>query len=662
MKKLLLLLLLITPLYSYGQGALVTPVISGVGNGGSNSLTAGAGIIISGGVISTNGSVNGSQTPLTNNVNGAGNTISNASFTGNGGGLTNLETGILLSDINSIGTSDDTAVFQAAANLGKTVYIPSGTWISSNITNSSPIHWIGMPGAVILFKAGSTGYLFNAYNNTNTVIIENITFDGGDASACQTGVSGSRSGCFFNCLGGTNSRVENCTFKGFNNNGVTLYSTNQNGNTAYTIPAININNFYCQSNYVGINNYSDANGVGEYLSISGARCEDNWIGGILDAGNVKYSKCNFDGNFNDGAWLPGTSINAAHGSFVGCSFNHNAGNDFVANGLPAGELFEACQFYAGNGSIWLTNCIRVVFTGCDFAYGTIIPTGGTSANICTVINNTYSGTWGANNAGLRLVALDSSLFKYYGNTSTTVFGDNDGSTIQNGVMNGALTLNSNLTVTGLLTANGGFNVTGNFNSFTGATLYGVTAIYDSGSGDTSTLKADLFGMNANGAIVDSALGTNQLVITGAGKAFTNATGTTVAVPFALNISNVNSSFSGIATNGAYSALAQSGSIASVVLYTNTTGGYVAMTIKGENEVTTAATTGTLTVTYAWTNQNGAQTFTPLSALSTAAKSTTPFVDTEIVVSNATSVTVSTTEVNSVGTATYSLRTALVRWQ
>lgn len=118
----------------------------------------------------------------------------------------------------------------------------------------------------------------------------------------------------------------------------------------------------------------------------------------------------------------------------------------------------------------------------------------------------------------------------------------------------------------------------------------------------------------------------------------------------------------IATNGAFSAIGVSASVASTMMYTNTTGGYVAMTIHGETEVTTAATTGTLLVQYTWTNQLGQQTFTPLNAISTGVTGTDPFAPTEIVISNTTAVTIKTTLVNTVGTATYSLRSALSRWQ
>lgn len=114
-------------------------------------------------------------------------------------------------------------------------------------------------------------------------------------------------------------------------------------------------------------------------------------------------------------------------------------------------------------------------------------------------------------------------------------------------------------------------------------------------------------------------------------------------------------------SGTYFGIGLNASVASTLVYSNTTGGYVDLTIHGIDTITTASTTGTLLVRVTWTNELGQQTFTPLNAVTTGATGTSPFTDTEITVSNTTAVTIFTTQVNTVGTAVHNLRLALQGW-
>jgi len=103
---------------------------------------------------------------------------------------------------------------------------------------------------------------------------------------------------------------------------------------------------------------------------------------------------------------------------------------------------------------------------------------------------------------------------------------------------------------------------------------------------------------------------------------------------------------------------QSSSLASTPLWTNSSGGYQMFMINGGATVITNNTTGTLTIAFAWTNELGAQTYTPMNAVSTASTSTDPFASEYIVVSNGTQVSVSTTQANVSGTAHWNLFTDL----
>lgn len=96
------------------------------------------------------------------------------------------------------GVTDDTAAIQAAFNAcnaegGGTVYFPKGLYLLGDaIKFYSNMHIVGEQGAVLLQRDGNTGgynygNLMRNYNNggggysvTENVVIEGITFDGGD--------------------------------------------------------------------------------------------------------------------------------------------------------------------------------------------------------------------------------------------------------------------------------------------------------------------------------------------------------------------------------------------------------------------------------------------------------------------------------------------------
>lgn len=106
--------------------------------------------------------------------------------------------------------------------------------------------------------------------------------------------------------------------------------------------------------------------------------------------------------------------------------------------------------------------------------------------------------------------------------------------------------------------------------------------------------------------------------------------------------------------GTYSITNATGSISATQLYTNASGAYVTGTLHVLPTVITNGT-GTFTFTATWTNEVGANTFTPVSTVSTASTgplSATPY---DLTISNAASITFTTTVV---GSAHYNLRSSL----
>lgn len=102
------------------------------------------------------------------------------------------------------------------------------------------------------------------------------------------------------------------------------------------------------------------------------------------------------------------------------------------------------------------------------------------------------------------------------------------------------------------------------------------------------------------------------------------------------------------------------SVASAIVYTNSSGGYQDLVLTGTYAVITASTVGALTTAFTWTNENGSQTFTPLSAISTGVKSSGTY-SVALTVSNTTAVTLTTILVNTTGAATYNIRAGVIQW-
>lgn len=108
------------------------------------------------------------------------------------------------------------------------------------------------------------------------------------------------------------------------------------------------------------------------------------------------------------------------------------------------------------------------------------------------------------------------------------------------------------------------------------------------------------------------------------------------------------------TVGSTNLFSLSTSTNNVLVYSNSTGSYLVGTLHLLPTITTAASAGTISLSATWTNENGQIVYTPLTNISTTAVGPLPAVDLNIVVSNTTKVTISTTIVNTSGAVTYDL--------
>lgn len=115
-----------------------------------------------------------------------------------------------------------------------------------------------------------------------------------------------------------------------------------------------------------------------------------------------------------------------------------------------------------------------------------------------------------------------------------------------------------------------------------------------------------------------------------------------------------------ATAGSLIATGLTSSMAAVMLYTNSSAARTYITVHVSPVVTTSDTAGTLTVTISYTDQTGAHTATPVSVQNTTSTGKITAVPFDLTIAPGTGVTISTTQVNTTGTATIDLAGWVIR--
>lgn len=308
-------------------------------------------------------------------------------FTGNGSGLTGLpstEVDISLSPYNvtNNGVTDNTyAITNALAVLaakGQGAYLPAGTYFTHPFTMYSGQSLHGAPGTRLLFPSTFTepNAITMDYYSPNISIV-GIEVDGGNADTTPASDDG-RVGLLIYNIHQKGWRVENIYAHGFGR-GIELYG-------AYSVAPSEINLFSCiaKYNFIGLSVLSGA----EYLSVHGFESTFNYFGIYLEAGNDNFFGCNFSQN-TVGLNMAANG-NPAHGSFTGCSFNHETIASLVATNIPLGEIFQGCAFLPPN--LMLTNCQGIVFNSCLMGWNTNTPVNiitfdhSTNCNILSPVN------------------------------------------------------------------------------------------------------------------------------------------------------------------------------------------------------------------------------------------------------------------------------------
>lgn len=311
-------------------------------------------------------------------------------FQGSGAGLTNVPGEFVTPEMFGAlgGTNDDTAAFTTMLATGKPIITYGSNYTASSLVIPNNTYWIGR-GTIIYQLATATSYLINAGASTN-FHLDGIIVDGQNYTTPPLRVQGTRGGFLLNQLG-DNSEIENCEARGFDGYGfrVTGFDVGSGG---HNLPLVAMTDCRAMLNYVGFSFESTTGLRGEYICLKGLQGFTNTFGVEPDAGNVLFAACRFCDNVTALRINPGVP-NQAHGSFVGCSFNHSTVSAISITGDPVGELFDGCCFLGGNNNISITNSAGVIFDGCYFdIYTTFTSTGGT-AGFNVIENSLYAGVW-----------------------------------------------------------------------------------------------------------------------------------------------------------------------------------------------------------------------------------------------------------------------------
>ena len=138
-----------------------------------------------------------------------------------------------------------------------------------------------------------------------------------------------------------NSIIADCYCSGFTGGGITCTDTGYHIRSSMTVSNCHV--FNCGAG-INISHFS------EYHKFSNVQCCKNLFGCINNGGNNVFVGCAFDSN-GTGFLIDnsqGQSPNNAHGSAVGCTFNHTGGNGGIGIqilGAKPGYSFTGCQLF-----------------------------------------------------------------------------------------------------------------------------------------------------------------------------------------------------------------------------------------------------------------------------------------------------------------------------
>ena len=227
--------------------------------------------------------------------------------------------------------------------LGSGVFYVSGVEMPDNTT----IMGMGECTEVILAEDVEEGY---AISMKSRCTVKNLTLKGvkedqgiPDAIGTRHGIAflGDATGVEDSELQSLDGFITDCRIRNFSGGGIFCKDSGYSCDCA-----MNVTN--CRIHFCGVGLYIPH--FSEYHKFTNVVCTKNFYGCINNGGNNMFLNCGFDGN----TWgylidnSDGQARNNAHGSCVGCTFNHSDHNQGVGIKLlnvGPGYVFTGCQVF-----------------------------------------------------------------------------------------------------------------------------------------------------------------------------------------------------------------------------------------------------------------------------------------------------------------------------
>ncbi len=235
------------------------------------------------------------------------------------------------------GITDDTYFIQSAINNNKTIYFPSGTYISKALTflDGQVVCGDGLSSKIIL-KAGENTVLFNAVNCNIQFL--NLWLYGGVTTSFM-GISSSNSRDALIISSQKLTKINNVIISGFGGWGIKTSDSYRDRLTHLVISDTEIYNCW-GGLFFNIDN-------SEYSRFSNMSIHDCREGLRISAGNVTGINNIITDNYY-GVIVYGTGIiNNSHGNLNGCLINHN---NFAIYTIDVGYGFNfiGCNIFCGD--------------------------------------------------------------------------------------------------------------------------------------------------------------------------------------------------------------------------------------------------------------------------------------------------------------------------
>ena len=242
--------------------------------------------------------------------------------------------------------NDDTSAFRKSLAVGPgKVYVGPGYYRCSEVTIPAHVSIIGAGNATVIRPLGTKSVFVQ--DNVTDWSIRDLKIDGQAKGPWKNRKDEGQSGILIQrCSGFTLSGINVTNFSGA---GVQISHTL--GSIDGWASRANMDTITATGNYVGVRFDKRA----EYINATKFSCQNNVVGCVIHAGNVKLTASNLTSN-RDGLHIEDKE-NGSHGAISNCLFNHNDRNALCARNVANGmAITNSCFFY---GRILIENSVGV---------------------------------------------------------------------------------------------------------------------------------------------------------------------------------------------------------------------------------------------------------------------------------------------------------------